>query len=309
MLKHNLVLIYRNFKRFKSTFIINLIGLSAGLACTLLICLWVNDELNVDKFHENDARLFQIMENGQQTDGIKTQPSTPDLLGETIIKEFPEIEFTVSVTPYKWFGKFGLMVDEKTTKATGQYASKDFFNVFSYPLLHGDKNKVLADKNSIVLSEDLAIKLFKSTEDIAGKTLDCQILNFKTPVIVSGVYRRLPANSTEQFDFVLSFESWKELSLKVGRPIHWDNHGPYTFVVLAPGANPDSFNKKIAGFVKSKSKDSNADLFAVPFSNQYLYGTYQNGVQAGGRIDYVVLFSIIAIFILGIACINFMNLS
>jgi putative ABC transport system permease protein len=309
MLQHNLLLIFRNFKRFKSTFFINLIGLSTGLACTLLIYLWVNDELNVDKFHEKDNRLFQVMENAKEADGIKTKPSTPDLLGETMVKEIPEIEYAVSVTPYKWFGKFTLVANEINTKGTGQYVSKDFFNVFSYPLLQGDKNQVLANKNAIVLSEDLAIKIFKSTNNVIGKTLDCQILGLTEPVMVSGIFKRMPINSTEQFDFVLSFEAWKDLSVKVGRNIKWNNHGPSTYLVLSPETNLESFNKKIEGFLKSKDENSNADLMVVPYTSQYLYGTYQNGKQAGGRIEYVKLFSIIALFILGIACINFMNLS
>jgi ABC-type antimicrobial peptide transport system permease subunit len=309
MLKHNLLLIFRNFKRFKSTFIINLIGLSTGLACTLLIFLWVSDELQVDKFHENDSRLFQVMENSAQADGIKTQPATPDLLGEALAKELPEVEYAVSVTPYKWFGNFTLIADEINVKATGQYASKEFFKAFSYPVLEGDKNKVLEDKNAIVVSEELAINLFKTTKNAIGKTLNCQILGIQQPVIITGIFNGIPSNSTEQFDFVMSYEAWKDLSLKVGRPIHWDNHGPNTFLVLNKDANIEAFNKKIAGFLKSKSKNSNVDLFVVPFSNQYLYGTYHNGLQAGGRIDYVILFSVIALFILGIACINFMNLS
>ena len=309
MLKHNLLLIVRNFRRFRSTFVINLVGLSTGLACTLLIFLWVRDELNIDKFHEKDAQLFQVMENNKRADGIKTQPSTPDLLGETMIKELPEVDYAVSVAPYKWFGKFTLTVENTNAKATGQYASQDFFTAFSYALTQGEKNKVLADKNSIVLSEELAIKLFKTTNGVIGKTLNCQILGIQQPVMISGIFAGTPPNSTEQFDFVLSYESWKDLSLKVGRQIHWGNHGPYTFLVLNPGTDINSFNKKIAGFLKTRSEDPNLELFAVPFSGQYLYGTYHNGLRAGGRVDYVILFSIIAFFILGIACINFMNLS
>ena len=309
MFHHNILIIFRNFIRFKSEFFINLIGLSTGLACALLIYLWVSDELNIDKFHEKGNRLFQVMENGKEADGIKTQPSTPDLLGETMIKELPEIEYAVSVTSYKWFGKFTLAAGETNTKATGQYVSKDFFNAFSYPLVQGNKDQVLADKNAIVLSAELAIKIFNTTENIVGKALDCQIFGFKEPVIVSGIFKGTPANSTEQFDFVLSFEAWKDLSTKFGRPIHWDNHAPYTYLVLNKNADLDSFNKKIAGFLKSKNKDSNVDLMAVPYSSQYLYGNYQNGKQTGGRIEYIKLFSIIALFIVGIGCINFMNLS
>lgn len=249
------------------------------------------------------------MENNHQADGIKTQPATPDLLGEEMAKEFPEVDYAVSVTPYKWFGKFTLNAQEKNVKATGQYASKDFFRAFSYPIVTGDKNTVLIDKNAIVVSEKLAISLFESTKNAMGKTMVCEILGIQQPVIVSGIFEGCPTNSTEQFDFVMSYEAWKELSLKVGRPIHWGNHGPNTFLVLNAATNVSSLNKKIEGFLKKKSNDPNIELFAVPFSNQYLYGTYHNGIQSGGRIDYVILFSVIALFILGIACINFMNLS
>ncbi|MEJ2196183.1 MAG: ABC transporter permease, partial [Ignavibacteriaceae bacterium] len=99
MLKHNFLIVFRSFKRFKSTFFINLIGLSTGLACALLIYLWVNDELNVDKFNKNDNRLYQVMENAHLTDRIITQPYTPDLLAETMAEEIPEIEYATAVTP------------------------------------------------------------------------------------------------------------------------------------------------------------------------------------------------------------------
>ena len=91
MLKHNLLIIFRNFKRSKGTFFINLIGLSTGLACALLIYLWVNDELHVDKFNKNDSRLYQVMENAKLADRITTQPYTPDLMAETMAEEIPEI--------------------------------------------------------------------------------------------------------------------------------------------------------------------------------------------------------------------------
>ncbi len=309
MFHHNLLLIYRNFKRFKSTFLINLIGLSTGLACTLLIYLWVNDELNVDKFHEKDSQLFQVMENAGQADGISTGTNTPDLLAETMLKEMPEVEYAIAIMPGTLLGKFSLTAGETNIKASGQYVSKDYFNAFSYPLTQGDKNQVLADKYSIVISKSLAIKLFKTSGNVIGKTLDCQILGFKESVIISGIFDGSSSNSSEQFDFVLSFELWKDLSQKFVRPINWDNHAPSTYVVLRPDANPDVFNKKIASFIKDKFKDSNVTLFAVPYSDQYLHGKYENGVQSGGRIKYLQLFSIIALFILGIACINFMNLS
>jgi len=309
MFRHNLLLIYRTFKRFKSTFFINLIGLSTGLTCTLLIFLWIQDELDVDKFHDNNNRLYQVMENTAQADGIATGPHTPDLLAETIIKEMPEVEYAVAVTSGNLLGKFTLTDGQTAMKAAGQYVSSDYFKAFSYPLSQGDNNQVLTDKHSVVISKTLAIKLFKTDHEVIGKTLECEILGFKEPIIVTGVFDGTPANSSEQFDFVLSFELWKDLSQKFGRPINWDNHAPSTYLVLQQDANLDAFNKKIAGFIKEKNKESNVTLFIVPYADQYLHGKYKNGVQSGGRIEYVHLFSIIALFILSIACINFMNLT
>ncbi len=142
MFRHNLLIIFRNFRKNKSTFFINLIGLSTGLACALLIYLWVNDELHVDKFNKNDIRLYQVMESAKFTDRITTQPYTPDLMAETMAKEIPEIKYTAAVTPSSWFS-FTLSVDETNIKAEGQFADKDFFNIFSFGLLQGNPNQVL----------------------------------------------------------------------------------------------------------------------------------------------------------------------
>lgn len=309
MLRHNLLLIYRSFKKFKSTFLINLIGLSTGLACALLIFLWVRDEMRVDKFHEKDSRLYQVMANHHNTDVIITQEGTPDLLAETLADELPEVEYAVGTLSLKLFGKLTLVNEELKLKATGQFASRDFFNIFSYPLLHGEKGEVLINRNDIVISEELATKMFSTVGQAVGKSLEWQLLNFREQATIVGVFQTLPANSTHNFDFVLSYEAWKEMSEKLGRDIHWDNHGPNTYLTVSEGTDIAEFNKKIEGFIQSKLVDSNVKLFVVPFSDSYLHGKFENGNKAGGRIEYVRLFSIIGIFILVIACINFMNLS
>jgi hypothetical protein len=135
MLRHTFLLIYRNFRRFRSTFFINLIGLSSGLACALLIFLWVNDELSVDKFHERDAQLYQVLEKQQQGDEIAIQEFTPGLLAESLADEMPEVEYATAVAPAEWFGDFTLSIREKNLKAPGQFVGKDFFTIFSYNTL------------------------------------------------------------------------------------------------------------------------------------------------------------------------------
>ncbi len=307
MFRHNLLLTYRTFLRYKMSFFINLIGLSTGLACALMIYLWVYDELSVDKFHEKDARLYQVMENQNQSDGINTQENTPGLLAESLTEDMPEVEYATAVTPAEWFGNFTLSVGKKNVKAPGQFAGKDFFAIFSYPLLQGDESQVLADKNAVVISEDLALRLFGTTEDVVGKTLDWHLIKFTQPAIISGIFADVPSNSTSQFDFVLSFEAFKEINPSV---LSWGNNGPHTFLLLEDKTNVARFNEKIEHYLNGKyEEDDYRTLFARPYSEGYLYGTYENGAQVGGRIEYVRLFSIIALFILVIACINFMNLS
>jgi putative ABC transport system permease protein len=304
MLRHNLLLIFRNFKRFKSTFFINLIGLSTGLACALMIYLWVNDELAIDTFHAKDARLYQLMERQKHTNHIGVTGSTPWLLAEALVEEIPEIEYAATATPGDWYGKSTLSVKDKNIKAGGIYCGKDFFNIFSYHLVQGNPNQVLANKNSIVISEDLAKKLFDTPDNAVGKAIEFQ---HNEQYQVSGIFKNVPSNSSEKFDFVLSYRIL--LDRDPGNA-NWGNSGPHTFVVLKEGTNPEQFAKKIEGFIKTKNEDAGyRSLFIKQYSKNYLYGRYDNGIEAGGRIEYVYLFSLIAVFILLIACINFMNLS
>jgi putative ABC transport system permease protein len=300
MFQHSLLLIYRNFLRAKSYFLINLVGLTTGLTCTLLIYLWVHDELGMNKFHEKDARLFQVMEHQRYADEIMTTNSTPGILAETMKEEFPEVEYAATTT---WINPFTLSVKENNVKAEGYYVGKDYFNIFSFKLTQGNPDQVLEDKLSIVISRELARKLFGTDENAVGKTVDFQ---HQHSFRVSGVFEGTPPNSSLQFDFVLSFEFYKDDNEWVTK---WGNNGPSTFVVLKAGTDSEAFATKIKEFVKGKNEQSNVALFLQKYSDRYLFGRYENGVQSGGRIEYVQLFSIIAIFILVIACINFMNLS
>ncbi|HKI43930.1 MAG TPA: ABC transporter permease, partial [Balneolales bacterium] len=174
MVKHTFLLIYRNLKRFKSSFFINLIGLSVGLACALSIFLWVNSEMHVDKFFKKDSQLFQVMEHQKHTGSIRVTDSTPGLLSKALAEEMPEVEYATTATPTYWFGGITLSVGDKNIEANGKYAGKDFFKIFSYHLIQGNKNQLLSDTKSIVISKKLALKLFDSTQDIVGKTIEWQ---------------------------------------------------------------------------------------------------------------------------------------
>jgi ABC-type antimicrobial peptide transport system permease subunit len=215
------------------------------------------------------------------------------------------VEYVAAVAPSSWpgFDRLTLSVGENAVRATGQYVGKDYFNIFSYGLMEGDADQVLSDKNAIVLSEELAMRLFNTTEGIIGKAVQFQQ---EREFLVSGVFKGTPANSSVQFDFALSFETFKDIAPWV---LTWDG-GPSVYVVLKEGTDVDQFNEKIVDLIKSRTNSGMGRTpFLVPYSEMYLHGTYENGVQAGGRIEYVRLFAVIAVFILAIACINFMNLS
>ncbi|HEY8937880.1 MAG TPA: ABC transporter permease, partial [Cyclobacteriaceae bacterium] len=308
MLYHNLLLVYRSFQRFRNTFFINLIGLSSGLACTILIYLWISDEINFDKFHKNDHRLFQVMENEQTTTGIKTNTGTPDFLAKTLKDEMPEIEMADVATPADFFPPFTLSDSKKHVKGMGKFAGENFFSIFSYNLFRGNDQQVLKDKNAVVLSERLANSLFGST-DVVGKTVEWEMMDIKREVLITGVYHNVPVNSSEQFDFVLSFESFKDI-MRMSNDANWNQSGPFdTYVVLKDAINVRQLNTKLADLISIKTNNAqHRSLFVRPYSDKYLYADYENGVQSGGRIDYVLLFSTLAILILVIACINFMNL-
>lgn len=291
----------RNFLRHKVSSLINLVGLTTGLTCAFFIYLWVQDEFEINKFHEEDDRLYRVMEFQTYSNEVFATNSTPGILAENLKIDFPDIKYAATTT---WIGKSLLSHDNNHFKERGYHVGKDYFNIFSYPLLAGNPDNVLEDKTSICISKKLAEKFFGRVSDAMGKTIRYED---ERDFIVTGVFEDINPKSTYKFDFVLPFEDYKQDNEWV---LSWGNNGPHTFVRLVDGADPEEVTKKIAGYVHSKDEEvTSVELFLKRYSEQYLYGKYTNAVPDGGRIDYVRLFSVIAIFIMVIACINFMNLS
>ena len=300
MIRHAMLLAFRNFMRHKSSFFINLIGLSTGLAGALLIFLWVQDEMSMDKFFDNNDRLFQVMEHQQYAEGIMTTLSTPGVLAETLAEEIPEIQYAATVM---WNDDFTLSVGEKSLKKEGNSVGTDFFQIFSYDLIRGEPGQVLQDLNAIVLSESTAKNFFPTVDQALGKSIEIDHDEIYT---ITGIFADMPLHSSFKIDFLTNYEKKKKEQTWL---TSWGNNGPRTVALLGQGADPVAVTEKIADFVKKRNEQSNVELFLKPYSERYLRGRYENGQLVGGRIDYVYLFSIIAIFILIIACINFMNLS
>jgi len=311
MIRNYLKIAWRNLIKDRQFTILNLIGLSSGLACTLLIWLWVSGELKIDQFQ--DKQLYQVMQNVPLADkNIMTTGSTPDILANALSEEIPGVEATViTKSPDDDENAAGILTyGQKSLKAKELFATDNFFDVFRYKLLSGDRNKVLSGKENVILSDQLAKKLFHST-NVIGKTL-IWYRGLKQKVngtyVVSGIFEAPSSNSSLQFDLIFSHELYVKTS---SQDINWYSSNPFTYVVLKKGINPEDINTKIKGFLQSKTHETKytGTLFLQRYSEKYLHNRYENGVVSGGRIEYVKLFSIIAAFILLIACINFMNLS
>jgi len=320
MIKNYLKLAWRNLIKDRQFTFLNLLGLATGLACVLLIYLWVSDELSIDKFNTNDSRLYQVLKkNPDGNSAIDVGETTQGLLAQSMAKELPQVEFATCLRKERDQGI--LSFDDKRIKANPAFAGRDFFNVFSYQFISGDKHNALSDISGVLLSDKTALKLFNTT-NVVGKTIKWDFkdnVDFSDVYKIAGVFKAPPSNATDQFDVLFPFDLYaNKMAGGMGDVTFWGSNMASTYVVLKPGTKVNAFNNKIKDFTKAKIsalyagkgfEQYEGELFIQKYSDRYLYNNFVNGLQSGGRIEYVKLFSIIAIFILVIACINFMNLS
>ena len=302
MIQNTLKLISRSFFRNKSVFLINLIGLTISLTSALLIYFWIYDELKVDQFLKNDNGPFELIMHFHTEEGLSTGIHTPCLLAENLKEDVPEIENAV---PTRRWDNATLSFNHEAFKTNGLFVGQAFFQLFNYELLSGDPTSLLANNSSIVISETIAQKIFNTTENLEGKVITLQQ---ETPYQIAGVFKSPPANATLQFDFAVPYEVFKANN---SWAFNWNYSTVSTFLSLNKGVALKRFNEKIGSYLNTK-RDPNQQattLEARDVTKTYLYGHYEDGQPVGGRIQYVRIFSIVAILILLIACINFMNLS
>ncbi|GAB2577621.1 ABC transporter permease [Spirosoma areae] len=299
MFRNYVKIAWRNLWKNKTFSFINILGLALGMACSLLIMIWVQDERHMDRFHLNDSRLYRVMENQHYTGVINTYPSTPGILAENIVKDIPEIQLA---SQSLWEESPLFTVGNTFEKEKGRAVQGDFLTMFSFPLKQGNPKTALKRPDGLVISQKLADKYFKGQNPM-GKLVR---IDNKDDVMVTGILADMPEASSLKFDFLMSYDRWQKTN---PWSKEWGNNGPRCYVLLAPNVSIDKVNAKIRNYVKTKNKDSNVELFLQNFGESYLYSNWEAGQQNGGRIEYVRIFSIVAIFILAIACINFMNLA
>lgn len=294
----------RGFTKHKLTFFINLFGLSLGLWATISIGLWVKSELQMNQSFAEMDQVYRIMEHQRYGSDIFTTTSTPGLLAASLKEEYPEVERSAC---YSWNESALLVAGDNRVSMDGFYADPDYLHILQYEFLNGDRDQALTEISHIVLSKEGAIKLFGKT-DVIGETVVLKETDGETSFQVMGVLDVDPELSSNRFEYILPFKfmfdkpfnSWLQ---------RWGNNGPSTIVKLNANANGQEFSDKIEDFIAQRNEGSNVKLFAFPQKDLYLHGKFKDGLQQGGRIEFVRLFAVIGIFILLIACINFMNLS
>ena len=299
MIKNYFKIAWRSLWRNKGYSAINIFGLAIGLSASVFIFLWVYDEFSYDKFHSNSNRIFKVFINNKYPDGkIETYPATPAKLKDVIKNEIPEIELAAQ---YSMEAQLLVKHENNVFNENGIYADSTLFKILSFPIVNGNAAEPLKS-NSIAISKSLAEKLFKN-EDPIGKTLS---VGTKYDLLINSVFADIPQNSTLRFEFVIPFELYIKENPWMQ---NWKSGGTRTVVMLRSSAMADPANNKLINLIKKNCSDCSTTPFLFPYAESRLYSEFENGKKAGGRIQQVFLFSVVAILILLMACINFMNLS
>jgi predicted permease len=302
MFKSYLKATLRSLWNNKTFSFLNIFGLAIGIVCAGVIFLWVEDEVNFDKVHLKRDRLYEVMNNFHYSGDIRTFGSVPGLAGPAIKAEIPGVVNSCRMIDYSPSLLFN--VGDKPVYASGRYVDAAFFDMFTIPFTEGNPAVAFKDPNSIVVSQQAALKIFGDDKNLIGRRVK---VDSKQEYVVSGIMKDQPVNSSFRFEWVISFDTYfqqNKASLSI-----WTNNSPLTFVELAPNADIASIDKQLYGFVQRKVKEANTHMFLFNMNDWRLHGDFKNGKQSGGRITYVRMFSLLAWIILLIACINFMNLA
>jgi putative ABC transport system permease protein len=297
-MKHYFKVFYRNLFKNKRYAFLNIASLTVGLTASMLIMLWVLDEFSFDQFHTNKDRLYQVWDTQRYSGSVFTFQSTPGPLAEGLKAQFPEV-----ANATRLFEATGLLsFNEKSFTESGIYTDASFFDMFTFPLVSGNSSKLLENNSSIVVSERLAKKLFGDGE-VLGKSIRFQN---KYDFMVTGIFKDVPQNSTLQFDYVLPFEVLIRENEWLTK---WGANGLDTYITLNDSKDEEKVNEKIHHFVNQYDKESIVELFIWPYAKSRLYSNFVDGKPAGGGIKNARNMTIVALIILAMAIINFVNLS
>jgi ABC-type antimicrobial peptide transport system permease subunit len=299
---------WRNLIRNRGYSVINVVGLSVGIGVTMLIGMWVADEITYNRGHKNYDRIAQVYQHQTFNNEISTLPSAPTPLYSELKTTYKD-DFKRVVRMW-WVGSHVLSVEGERVAREGTFMDPEALEMFSFEMLRGDRNS-LSDPSSILLSESAARALFGS-DDPVNRMIR---LDNMVDVMVTGVFKQFPDNSRfHSLQFVSTWDFWVASNNWMKADENNWGSSINVFVELQPDLSFDVVSSKIRdirynNLNKEQASLENPQLFLQPMSRWHLHSNWNNGVESGGRIQFVWLFCIIAVFVLLLACINFMNLS
>ncbi len=317
MLKNYLKVAFRNLLRFKTYSFINIGGLAIGIACCLLILLYIQNEISYDRFNKKADRIFRINTDLKFGATELNIPVTPDLMGPLLKQDYPQVEEYTRI--YNWSGKKLVKKGDNFNTETGcVYTDSTFFKVFTFPAIAGKTNKILNEPNTVVITESIAKKYF-NTVDAVGKFIETTD-NGRTIYKITAVIKDMPYNSHFRFDFLFPM---KNLKYDWGNLVSSNFH---TYLLLRDGVDYKNFEKNFEDFNEKyvypyaqkhlhitkegfKKAGNKIEYTLTPLTDIHLYSKRSQEITPTGTIQYVYIFSAVALFILLIACINFMNLT
>ncbi len=315
MFKNHLKIVYRNFVRHKLFSFINVFGLAIGLAICLIISLWVHRELSYDRFRENAHRIYRIERELFRDQSYSRWPITGGLYKQALIDDFPEIENAVRF----WRREFAIKDYKNDIHRQQTYAvDNSIFDIFDFDLEEGDKQTALSDPMTVVLTRENALKYF-GTGDAIGRSLSFEWGGEQTDFKVTGILKEVPENSHIHFDMLISMASVPEDTFS-----DWRSNYLYTYILTSEGTLKSDLEEKLKTFVAQRLEPHYGDLLLLnedmtihdvlkihlfPIVDIHLHPSINWEVEAGGSILSIYIFSFIAVLILVIACLNFVNLS
>ncbi|MET0395127.1 MAG: ABC transporter permease [Chitinophagaceae bacterium] len=291
---------FRYLRKNKTYSFLNIFGLAIGIACAGLIFLWVESELGYDSMYAKKDRLYRLLENQTYDGTTRTFWSTPALMGPAIKTEVPGITDACRTSSRELLFSQG----DKSVYEKGLYADASLFSMFMPAFIQGNARDAFSQPQAVVITSSMAQRFFGNNGNVIGSTLR---LDNATDYTVAGVISDWPARSTLQADWIIPFDVYYRQNEE--RIKSWGTNSITTYVELAPAADPAAVNKQLYDFIEKKMAGADARAFLFAMSDWRLRDHFEDGRPAGGRIEYVRTFSIVAWIILLIACINYMNLA
>jgi putative ABC transport system permease protein len=298
MWKNYMTVAVRNLLRQKGYSAINIAGLAAGMVCAVLIMLWVQEELSYDRFHENAEWLYRVEADLSDAGGIYHTNVTPFPAGPAFAAEVPEILAAARCT---WTGLLFRYGEKVFFEEEILAVDRSFFSMFTFPFIGGEAETALDDPHSLVLTRSMAEKYFGDAEPV-GKVIT---VNNRLEFRVTGLVEDSPVNSTLDFEIAIPFEVMREVGWWYES---WERYSITTFVQLREDVSAVAVEAKMTALVEGKIEESTSEFRLMPFTDIHLH-SYSGYGHPMGDIQYLYIFSGVALFVLLIACINFMNLS